>query len=131
MLSLAAAPAWRTLAAGTALAGASWWLSRVVFSRLLRAQWSFLPERVVLGRWSLRRAALGDGLAFAAMSALIMGLSAAGWLLFDAALGVPVASASAFGMYAIYTIQNLVSCVATLEALKLQKSLGRAAAPRA
>ena len=130
MLSLARAPSWETLAAAAAVSWISWAVSRAAFARLLSASWSFLPERVALGRLSLSRRAIGDGLAFAAMAGLIMGLSAAAGIVCVAALAVPTASASAFGMYAIYTIQNLVSCVATLEALKLQKRLDGAGAPK-
>jgi len=121
MLALATAPAWRTLAVGAAFTGLSWFLSRAVLSRLLHQPWYFMPERVALRRWSISRAGMGDALAFAVLAALILALSLAAWAAFTVLLGVPAASASAFVMYAIYTVQNLVSCVATLETLRLQK----------
>jgi hypothetical protein len=129
MLGLAAAPARRTLAVGAGFAALSWLLSRAALARLLRAGWDFLPERVAFRRLSVSRAALGDAAAFAALAALALALSLAGWAAFTFLLGVPAASASAFAMYAIYTVQNLVSCVATLETLRLQKRYGARPAP--
>jgi hypothetical protein len=125
MLSLLSAPAWLTLPAGALFAGTCWLASRAVLSRLLRAPWAFLPESVnLLGR-RIGRGALGDAAAFAVLSALILGLSAAGWFAASAFLGVPAASASLFAMYLIYMVQNLVACVATLKALTLRARLRR------
>ncbi|MDE2510160.1 MAG: hypothetical protein KGL74_03465, partial [Elusimicrobia bacterium] len=130
MLSLVSAPVWQTLAAGALFAGAGWLLSRAVLGRLLRAPWSFLPETVRFRGRTLTRRALGDFGAFVVLSALILGLSAAGHAAFVSFLGVPAASTSLFAMYLLYTVQNLVACVATLKTLRLHRRFAHEAPAR-
>ncbi|MDE2142936.1 MAG: hypothetical protein KGJ84_11050 [Elusimicrobia bacterium] len=130
MLSLVSAPVWQTLAAGGLFAGAGWLLSRAVLGRLLRAPWSFLPETVRFRGRTLTRRALGDFGAFVVLSALILGLSAAGHAAFVSFLGVPAASTSLFAMYLLYTVQNLVACVATLKTLRLHRRFAHEAPAR-
>ncbi|MDE2491153.1 MAG: hypothetical protein KGM24_09910, partial [Elusimicrobia bacterium] len=129
MLSQVSGPLWLVLPAGAAFAGLCWTASRAALSRLLRASWSFLPERASFAGRTLSRRALADAAAFAALAALIGVLCGAGWLLFAGVFSVAPATAPLFAMYLIYTVQNLVACVATLKSLRLQTRLGRAARP--
>lgn len=130
MLSLVSAPAWVTLAAGAAFAGVCWLATRAILSRLLRASWSFLPEKFSLRGRTLTRRTMGDVAAFGVLAALILALSGAGHLAF-ALIGIKAGAASLFAMYLLYTVQNLVAALATSKTLSLQARFGqRAQAPR-
>ena len=119
MLSLVAAPAWLTLAAGALFAGACWLATRAVLSRLLHASWSFLPEKISFRRRTLTRRAMGDAGAFVALATLILAFSGVGHLAF-ALIGIKAGSAPLFAMYLLYTVQNLVALLATSKTLSLQ-----------
>jgi len=126
MLSLLSAPAWLTLAAGAAFTGVCWLATRAVLSRLLRASWSFLPEKLTLRGRTLSRRAMGDAAAFVALAALILALSGAGHLAF-ALVGIKAGATSLFAMYLLYTVQNLVAAQATAKTLRLQARFGQKA----
>jgi hypothetical protein len=125
MISLATAPAWLTLPAAAGLAAVCWLAGDAALSRLLRSRWTFLPGTLSLRGRTLTRERMSDMAAFAAMSALILVLSGAGYLAFVGALGVPAADASRFAMYLLYMVQSLVACLATLRTLRLRKEFER------
>jgi hypothetical protein len=127
LLSLVAAPAWLTLAAGAAFAGVSWIATRALLTHLLSTPWSFLPEKISLRGRTLTRRTLGDAAAFVALAALILILSGVGHLAFASLLGIKAGASSLFAMYLLYTVQNLVAALATSKTLKLHAAFGHKA----
>ncbi len=127
MLSLVAAPAWITLAAGALFAGACWLATRYALARLMNSTWSFLPEKFVFRGHTLTRRMMGDVAAFVALAALVLALSGIGHLAFASLLGITAGTAPLFAMYLIYTVQNLVAAMATSKTLRLQTRFGQEA----
>lgn len=125
MLSLTTGPAWITLALGALFIGACWFAGQAALSHLLHSPWNFLPEKLSFAGRTMTRAAMSDAVAFFALSALILALSAGGWLAFSAFLGVPAANAPRFGMYLLYTVQSLIACLATMRTLRMRASLDK------
>jgi hypothetical protein len=123
MVSLATAPAWIVLPAAALFAAVCWFAGSAALSRLLKAPWAFLPEKVSLLGRSMPRERMIDVGAFVALSALILALSAAGFFAFVGLLGVPAAASARFAMYLLYMVQSLVASLATLKTLQLQKHL--------
>jgi len=108
-------------------AGACWLATRALLTRLLRASWTFLPEKISFRGRVLTRRAMGDAAAFVALAALILLLSGAGHLAFASILGVKAGAAPVFAMYLLYTVQNLVAALATSRTLRLHAHLGQLA----
>ncbi len=125
MMSLATGPAWIALSLGALFIGACWFAGQAALSHLLHSPWSFLPKAMTFAGRSVTRDTLADGVAFVALSALILALSGGGWLAFHAFLGVPAADGSRFRMYLLYTVQSLVACLATLRTLRMRASFDK------
>jgi hypothetical protein len=121
MVSLATAPAWLTLPAAVGFAAICWLTGKAALTRLLKAPWAFLPEKIGFAGAEVGRDRLVDIASFVTLSALILILSSAGYFGFVDVLGVPAAAASRFAMYLLYMVQSLVACLATLKTLRLQK----------
>lgn len=129
MIGLATAPPWLTLPTAAAFIAACWIAGRAAIAGLLKAKWGFLPETVGFRGHALTRERLGDVGAFAALSALILLLSAGGYFAFVDVLGVPHAAAARFAMYLLYTVQSLIASLATLKSLSLQARFLKAQKP--
>lgn len=124
-MSLATGAPWLILSLGTLFIGLTWFAGQAALSRLLHAPWSFLPEKASFLGKTFTKGMLADGVAFVALSALILLLSGLGWLAFSSLLGVPAADSSRFVMYLMYTVQSLVACLATLRTLKMRAELDK------
>lgn len=127
MLSLVAAPVGLTLAVAALFTGASWLATRFALTYLIHTPWTFLPEKIVFRGRTLTRRAMGDALAFLALSALTMALSGIGYFAFSSLLAVKAGESALFAMYLFYTVKNLISAMATAKTLRLQGRLGRKA----
>jgi hypothetical protein len=125
MMSLATGPAWIALSLGSLFVGVCWFAGQAALSHLLHSPWTFLPEKLSFAGRVVTRDTLADAVAFVALSALILALSAGGWLAFGAFLGIPAADGSRFLMYLLYTVQSLVACLATLRTLRMAASFDK------
>ncbi len=125
MLALSTAPAWLTLSAGALFTGICWFAGKAALSRLLKAPWSFLPEKIGFMGRTLTRDVLAEIGAFLVLSALILALSAGGYLAFTAFLGIPAAATPRFAMYLLYMVQSLVACLATMKTLKMRAAFDK------
>ncbi len=129
MIGLASASPWLTLPVAAAFIAVCWIAGRAALSRLLVEPWPFLPERFGLRGHSLSHERLGDIASFVALSALILLLSAGGYFAFVDLLGVPAGATSLFAMYLLYTVQNLLACLATAKSLRLQSHFQKTQTP--
>jgi hypothetical protein len=125
MLSLTTGPAWIVLSLGALFIGVCWFAGQAALSHLLHSPWNFLPQKLTFAGRTMTRDIMSDTVAFVALSALILALSAGGWLAFSSLLSLPAANVPRFLMYLLYTVQSLIACLATMRTLRMRASFDK------
>jgi hypothetical protein len=117
-VQLATGPAAKNLLPLAAFAAATAALSLMIVRWIASRRWSFIPDGVKLGRWTIGRETLTNVASFLVLAPFMLGIVAAGALIFSHALAIPPESLSKFVAYLFYLVGNIVGATVTGEILR-------------